>query len=262
VFLIVGLLVLAASATVFRDRSAPHSWLLREQLDLRLVYLFLMICLVVPYTILTLDVSKSWTVGNIFVPVVLWLIVITTIALTRSALVASNHLVMKSGLIALAALSMAAGVIHQSWQFSRLSVVSQHRSDAEQVQQLLDLIFQYSQEHGLVAPRVSTDHIVDYINANVLNVVIYERYGVFLRSEAGIGTSIFAPDEAEAIEQVRRSDVVVLSTPRTDERLVFPFDIAMQALHPQLVALCDQHFVQLRRFQIANRDLVLYARRG
>jgi hypothetical protein len=262
VFTIVGLLALATTAAVFRDRLTLRAWFLRQTLDIRINYLFLAICLVVPYIILTLDVAKSAVVGNIFLPIVLWLLVITVIALTRSASVDSNHLVMKSGMIALAALSMGAGMIYQSWQLSRLSALSQHRSDTEQVIQIHDLIFEYSRQHGLTAPRVSNDHIVDYINANVLNVVIYERHGVFLNSAAGIGTSIFAPSDAEVIEQVQQSDFVILSTPQADEQLVFPFDIAMQALHPNLVALCDQHFEQLRRFQIANRDLVLYARRN
>jgi hypothetical protein len=261
VFLIVGVLALATMATVFRDRSTPYTWFLRQTLDVRTVYVFLALCLVVPYTILTLDVAKSPVVGNIFLPVVLWLIVITIIVLSRSSSLDSKRLVLKSGLTALAALSIGAGAIYQFVQFSQPSSVSKNRSDAEQVLQLHDLIFQYSREHGLAAPRVSTDHIVDYMNANVLNVVIYERYWVSLRSQAGLGTSIFAIDEAGAIEEIRRSDFVVLSTPRTEERLVFPFDIVMQKLHPRLVAVCDQQFVQLRRFQIANRDLVLYARR-
>jgi hypothetical protein len=261
VFLIVGVLALATMATVFRDRSAPYTWFLRQTLDVRTVYAFLALCLVVPYTILTLDVSKSPVVGNIFLPVVLWLIMITIIVLSRSSSLDSNRLALKSGLTALAALSIGVGAVYQFAQFNQPSSLSMNRSDSEQVLQLHNLIFQYSRDHGLAAPRVSADHILDYMNANVLNVVIYERYGVFLRSQAGLGTSIFAIDEGDAIEQIRRSDFVVLSTPRAEERLVFPFDILMQQLHPRLVAVCDQQFVRLRRFQIANRDLMLYARR-
>jgi hypothetical protein len=260
-FLILSLIGLITTVALFRDRLRLRTWFLRQTPGIRLSYLFLALCLVVPYIILTLDIAKSAVVGNIFLPVVLWLIVMTIIALTCTPVVESPRQMMQSSLTALAVLSVGAGMIYQFWQLSRLSLVSQHRPDAEQVLQLHDLIFEYSRQHGLVAPLVSNDHIVDYINANVLNVVIYERHGVFLQSQAGIGTSIFAPGESEVIEQIRRSDFVVLSTPRSEEQLVFPFDIAMQELHPRLVAICDQQFVQLRRFQIANRDLVLYARR-
>jgi len=99
-------------------------------------------------------------VGNIFLPVVLWLIIITIIVLSRSASLDPNRLALKSGLTALAVVSKGAGVIYQVVQFNQSSSVSKNRSDAEQVLQLRDLIFQYSREHGLAAPRVSTDHMI------------------------------------------------------------------------------------------------------
>lgn len=301
VFLIIGTTTLATTAIVLRDQSPLYTLFLQtrerqstipedtrrytyiahiieylrapvpigtaqvensiDAMDVRAVYIFLTLCLLVPYTILTLDVSKSPVVGNVFLPVVLWLIVFTAIVLSRALSLDSDHPVLKRALPVLAALSIGAGMLYQYVQFNQPSSLSKNRSDTEQVLQLHDLIFQYSREHGLIAPRVSSDHIVDYINANIVNVVIYERHGVFFRSQPGLGTSILAIDQANAIEQIRRSDFVVLSTPRAEERLTFPFDILMESLHPQLVAICDQQFAQLGRFQIANRDLVLYAHR-
>jgi hypothetical protein len=133
------------------------------------------------------------------------------------------------------------------------------RSDVEQIGQLHDLVFKYSDQLNLRSPRVSIDMVADYFNYSVLKTTSYEQHGVLLNFNPGLGGIIRVP-EAEAINLVQKSDFVVVTLPDYPERLVYPFDIGMQEIRPKILEVCDTSFVLLQRFHIFDREAVLYVR--
>jgi hypothetical protein len=263
-FLIMSALVLITTFGLSRVRSpASANPSASSALDIPLAYFFIIVCLLVPLAILTLDVAKSPVVGNILVPALLWLVLLSTLAFSRAQRIPGAAPVMIRALEVLAALALCSGMYTQLNMLSRRSDLSRQRPDVEQVVQLYDLIGQYSRELGWTAPRISADTIADYLYPTLMRPLLYERQGVLLDPQTKLGAiklGLPAVDEAEAIALLQASDFAIITRSAPDTQSLYPFDRSTQALRPKLIAFCDQAFVPLREFHVFDRDVVLYMR--
>jgi hypothetical protein len=227
--------------------------------DITWALFFILICIVVIYAVLTIDVSKSPTVGNILVHPLLWMIMLAIFKISERKGRYRSHSLPARGMSVVAAVCLLVGIYVQIDRLGRHDRLTRQRSEIEQIQQLQELVFRYSTQLNLRNPTVSIDRVVDYFNYAVLKAASYERHGVLLNATPGLG-GILSIQESEAIKQIQKSDFVVLTTPDHPEKLVYPFDIDMQTMHPKIVEVCNNSLILLQHFRFLEQDVVLYVR--
>lgn len=225
------------------------------------LYLLVIICLIVPLVVLTINVAKSPVVGGILVGPLFWLVMLTVgrlLSMPKSSVTRGR--IYRPGTLVLGAVILLSGVYNQFDNWSRPSDLSRRRSDVEQVLSLYNQIWQYSKQMGWAAPQVSNDLICDYFNHMVLKTWMYENTGSYLDVRPGLDSSIFALTEAEAISHVENSDFVLMTTLGENDVSPFPFAHSMQQLRPKLLELCNRRLLPLQQYYFFGRKVTLYAR--
>jgi len=112
---------------------------------------------------------------------------------------------------------------------------------------------------GWRAPRVSTDRLSDFLNPGLVPAVVYERQGLLLAYNGGLGGLIFPVSETDALSQAAASDFVVVTDDGPDFG-PYPFEASMRPVRPALRRLCEARFDRLGDFQFFGRQATLYAR--
>jgi hypothetical protein len=251
-----GTAVAAAAALRWRCRPGGAN---EAGLGAAATAVFLGACFLVPLTALTVHAVKSGVVGSILVPPLLWLTVFAVVRLTGAFRGHPIPRLCETGLVALGALALVAGCWHQVDRMRRPGPLAGQRGDIEGLLALYDAIGAHSRRAGWTAPRVSTDRLAEFLNPGLVPSVVYERQGLLLGYNGGLGSRIYAMTEPEALGIAADSDFVVVSDDGPDAS-VFPFEASMRAIRPSLRRLCDERFTRLGDFRFFGRQATLYAR--
>lgn len=132
--------------------------------------------------------------------------------------------------------------------------------DARQAAAISDALYDASRRAGLARPRVATDEITDYLDAQILRVVCYERHGRWVQFEMKLPTGIAAEADEVILGRLRESDFVFLTT--RGSRSQWPYDDQMRRLQPQLSEVCEREFRRVATYELFGRLVVLYCRPG
>jgi hypothetical protein len=100
--------------------------------------------------------------------------------------------------------------------------------------------------------------VSDKLNGLAVSVSQYERTRARLHVRQGLGSSIGAVDEADALARARASDFVILTV--SDAPSVFPADLSLAAARPALRAFCLEAMRPLGRFRAPGRQVELFGR--
>jgi hypothetical protein len=257
-------LILATFLTLlvfaWRYRGSGSSKPTPPAVGLSETFLFLSVCLLVPFAILTLDPSKSPVVGGVLLMPILWLVVVGVTAL-RGRIGADS-----GGARALPVLGVVAvicGIAVEFQMATRRSPLTLHRDDTNQVLALYDLFARETRQNGWSSPRVAYDRLEDYLHPQTIPVVIYERHQKVVNPRIMMGGSIFAVPEQAAIAALENSDFAILTEDRSAALLrfeYFPFNLTMSALRPKLREAALRTMIPLQRFRMSFWDVVLYMR--
>jgi hypothetical protein len=224
-----------------------------DRLDVPLAYGFLSLCLLMPYLVLTIDVSKSPVVGNIFVPS-LWAMI--TLAVVGAARTDGSRFVM-------APLAIALFCVAFSYQISRYNEPGRYtreRTDVVHALELHDLIGQKCLELGLQSPVIGVDALSDAFFPGVIAASQWERHQMLLTPRAPYPQSVLAVNEQEVLAGLPSADFVLLTLSGAKEDYTYPFDQSMQALRPKLLEFCDREMLPLRETSLFGRRVRLYFR--
>jgi hypothetical protein len=222
---------------------------------------FLAGCLAVPYGLLTLDEAKSSIPANVLVPAALWLLLLVPAAVSRAFSGGPGTLPRRVAFTALAVVVLAWGMSAQAGHYREHRFFTKHRPDVENVTRIFDLLEQYCRRTNCRTPRVAVTSIqADYLAPIIIPALVYERHGVLINPAVGkVGGTIFPVTAAEALQDLRQSDFVILADP-TRLRSPYPFDQSMKELFPQLKRFCDESLVPLQHFRVFRQDVFLYVR--
>lgn len=220
---------------------------------------FFLTSLMVPYLILTLDVSKSDIVASILIPSVMWLVLLPVLLLHRAE--ASGRPTLVNGCCwLLASLSLTYGFTNQGVGWVRFSFSNLERGEFEKVGELVDAIGQHCCLTSCLSPKISVNCLDDLTHPTMVAPFLYERQRILLTPRFGVlGNQLFAVPEAAALDELSDSDVVILVN-GWNLHSPFPFDRCMRETYPQMKAYCDR---TLRRFAYVNligREVFLYGR--
>ena len=223
--------------------------------------LFLGVCFLVPFVILTLDSSKSNVVAGVLLMPILWLVAIAVIAF-RDRIAGVGFLSAKAVPL-LAAVVVLFGVAQEFNMATRRSPLTLHRDDTNQVLALYDLFARETQQNGWSNPRVAFDRMEDYLHPQVIPAILYERHQVFVNPRAVLGGSIFAVPEQAALTALENCDFAILTEDRLSLSVapgVYPFNLTMLAIRPKMRDLAERTLIPLKRFHMSSWDTVLYIR--
>jgi hypothetical protein len=206
----------------------------------------------VPLVVLTALTSKSIVVGSIVVAPALWGV---ALAAARGLAVLRPRVLAWA---AAAAIALCGGLVQWRGWHRPLPL---DRARAAGVLELHEAVDRASRERGVAAPLISIDHVSDELNAWAVGATRYERTGRLLRARQGLGATIAAVGEADALERARASDFVVLTVPGTGALERYPADKSLAKARPGLVAFCEGEMSFGGRFRIPGRDVQLFVRR-
>jgi hypothetical protein len=257
-FLFVAALGLVVALLLRRERPADDRSPNSSTEDTRLAWVFTGLCLLVPYAVLTMNVSKSPVVGSILVPSLVWLALLPLLRTAGTQTGPSR--IAGPVLVTLAALALCCGVgCYTLWACHR-GIASEGRPDTERVMRLHEEIIRRCREAGLRRVVLSTDTSHDFFPAHAVSVMALERHGLRLRVDQGLGNVLWATDEATALATLAESDFVILTSGRLSSHSVYPFDRSMRSLRARLREYCDQELVLLGEYPIFTDCARLYIR--
>lgn len=218
-------------------------------------WVFLGACLVVPFAVLTANVSKSPVVGSILVPPLLWLALLPLIEASRAGGRGA-----RGAVSALAVLALVAGAGAQLGAAARRCTWSQHKKDAAEVAALCEEIARGSLEGG-PRPTVVSVNCLSHVTLPTLFVYGSEKHGALLNLTGTLGNSgIMDVDESAALAELAKSDFVLLCEDMSLPTPCYPFHRRMRALLPQMREFCEREMLPVKRTHILDWPFTLYER--
>jgi hypothetical protein len=215
-------------------------------------------CVLVPYALLTLDVSKTPSVAGIMLPPLLWLCLLPLLRVTDRGVPGSPA---SSGVLTLlAAAAVVTGVWSQAGKARHGGFWRRQGDDVRQLTALHDALIAHCRTAGLTRPTLAVDTAHPFLNGGAFDVVARERHGTDLEVRQLLGNGVLAVGEAWVLEALRESDVVILTAgPPLGERC-YPFHQEVEALRPRMREFCEKNRVLVKEFPVAGSLLRLYVR--
>lgn len=252
---------LLAAGRVFQRRGqfGPVIDAHTRRFDWFSVYSVLVLSLVVPLAVLTLDRSKSPVVGDVAVGPAVWLMAVTVVLLTgldrgpRSGLVGW-------GTHTLAAGALGMGLMTQASHLTPRGELGKARPEVEQVSDLFDQIGKECKFAGWSAPRIASTSLNPNFLPMIAEVLVYEKQGVLLHPQTKMPLSVLAVNEAEATAAIDASDFVIFSHNDADGHPFYPFVQSIQTLRPKLLPLCERSFLPVGQYCVFGEVVTLYKR--
>jgi hypothetical protein len=247
----VGLAALAAAA------GAAGTWSARRAGDTAAVrraapeWLLVAVGLAAPLAALTWGrTGMSPAVAGVLLPPLVWLAALGLGAARGRA---------RRVVAAAALLALPAGAVQQWRHFGPARPA---RADQARLAELYDRVGDHCLRAGLAAPAVSTTHFCDYLHGTGLAVLYYERHGRMLAPEGRLGSVLFHVSQAEALGQLRASDVVLLSDWRPADRgaVLYPIEEDLLAWQGELRAVCAREFRPLCQARCFGHTVTAYVR--
>lgn len=206
--------------------------------------IFLVLTILCPLCVLTLDPALSNVVCGIVVCPILILIVMLSYLLTfpfRTSTLYSLAL----NVVALVILSQ--GLLHQFHSYKIHRLTHQQRSDLTLITQCFQDIETYANTHHWSTIRLSIDYVTDYLNPGSINTLAYENHGKFLNLVLQrMGSNQFEPITLpEALSSLKNSNVIILTTGEYPKDAFFPGSQSIADFRPALIQYAENNFDKL-----------------
>lgn len=133
-------------------------------------------------------------------------------------------------------------------------------ANARRIATIADVLYEAARRAGLNRPNIATDEITDYLDAQILRVVCYERHRRWVQFEMKLPTGIAAEADNIIVQRLRESDFVFLT--ESGSRSQWPYDEQMRRMHPQLVDIAAREFQRSATYELFGRAIELYCRPG
>jgi hypothetical protein len=230
-------------------------------LDLSAGVVFLLACLIVPFSLLAGYSAQSPAVGGIMVPPLYWLVISPILFLLKRADFSKRRLASSLLIPAMIIISLGGGFYNQLNAYSAHTGLSLNRKDVLQVLKMFDDIGAYSEQMDWRNPRISVDSIRDYLAGGlILTPLYYERHGVLLEAQNRLG-GISPVSKQQALQALGESDFVILTyTNQPGYEPSYPFVADFEPIRPAVNEFVWQEFALLDSYQIYGRNVDVYVR--
>lgn len=131
--------------------------------------------------------------------------------------------------------------------------------ESKQLNLVVDFIYGRIINSGLKEPKIASDQVTDFLDAQIFRVMIYERKNAWLPLVMTLPTGIFEEDPQLLLNRLYQSDFVFL-TDSTTIVGAFPYDKQMRILYPVLQRYCESHMKLVGKYHFYGRDVSLYSK--
>ena len=135
------------------------------------------------------------------------------------------------------------------------------RASAISVNAMADYIYAQSQARHLANPYIAVDQIVDFMDAQILQVMCYERHKTWIPFVIQLPNSILEDKDEVMLYRMQLCDYVLL-TDAMPGNGYWPYDRQMRRLYPELKAWCEGHLHHTQTFFLFGREMSLYEKRN
>ena len=226
-------------------RKRLRAWLFSAEL------LFLLISFLIPLVILTFQ-GKTLHVSSILVPSCIWILILLFYSLCGKESGAQRVLLNVLGVIVL-----SCGLVCQASQYSE-RINSQHRLELYETEKLYEAVFEYSSSVDWTAPAVSVNSLQDYLVAPIESM-IYEKHKVIISPQVRLGHP-YAVDLTNAVGLLSSSDIVILTYTNKIGEAVYPFNVSIDKIRPDIERYVQDNFYKQASFTIFGRSTDLFVR--
>lgn len=226
--------------------------------SLSLILCFLLLSIMVPIAILSLDYSKSPVVGNVTVVSILWLIVWSVFAMYQRC-----HSKLFTWFIL--AISTAA-FISGAWHYGKTTghhYSALQRKNLNQITQMYMDIGTYLYSNNKFNAILSTDRIADYLVPQHITILFYEKNKILLRpASSKLGSTLYEINKDDAIASVRGSDVFIVNQSSYPHiRDDYPFNNSLNLIRPDLRTIAKREFIRLGDYSINGYPFGVYIKK-
>ena len=212
-----------------------------------------------PAAVLCVHPQKSEYVLGVLVPGAVLLVLLGWSFLWRRCEFPNRAAWLKIAPVGLAVAAVGAG----GWLFTTRQLRPPHTSgflaDIRTVNQIADRIFAATRDGAVANPAIAVDQIVDYLDAQILQVICYERHKVWINFVIQLPNSILEDKDEAMLYRMKLCDFVVLTDEMGGDGH-WPYDKQMRRLYPQMKEWCEGHLQRAGTFALFGRKLSLYQR--
>jgi hypothetical protein len=220
-----------------------------------LIVCFLILTLLVPMSILTIDMHRSPVAGSIMLVPFLWTVLLALAALIRRSSL-TGDLRLDRGLAALAGITLVtAGVCHLAHYGHRWEA-TRDRANLQQVVALHDFLGDAMRARGMKRVSIAATSLADYLTFEATAALVYEHQGYYCTLESHLRQLAAIPED-QALTALSKSHIVLITRPLPAQT---PFDQSMIDLLPQLRRYCEKNLTYLKTFRIYGNDIAVYIR--
>jgi len=218
-----------------------------------------LIFLLIPALVLTVHPQKSQLVLGVLVPGVILLVLWAWTQLWQRLDLAGMDPEWRVVPVVLVLGVIASGVCY----FVQRQLIQTHTEEFlegdRQARVIADYIFRDSRARGIGSPVIGVDQIVDFLDAQILQVVCYERHKVWISFGLQLPQSILTEKDDVIFYRLRLCDYMLVTDSMPGDGF-WPYDHQMRRLFPQVKAWCDEHFRRAGTYTLFQRQMTLYVR--
>lgn len=254
-----GLIIFISSIIKYFVLKLNNKQNLNQLVPYHYTYIFLIFSFMVPLILLTMDTSKSPVVANILVAPLIWNIIISFIYLYEN--IETGSKVSRNTLVVVSALIFLFGSTNYVLHMAKHESTYAQKKDLEQIMQMYEDMINYVRSNEIVNPVISRDQVTDYISADILTEIYYEKTGEYYPAANGFGRSILM-DEQNMLELLRRSDIVIFNAGEysSTKNSPYPFDRYAAKNKPDLINYVRKEMILLKQYSIYGNDFNVYVR--
>ena len=131
------------------------------------------------------------------------------------------------------------------------------RTSARTVNAMADYIFKTARDRQIANPYIAVDQIVDFMDAQILQVVCYERHKVWVNFVIQLPNSILEDKDEVMLYRMKLCDYVLLTDDMPGDGY-WPYDKQMRRLYPEMKAWCEAHLRHSQTYTLFGRQMSLY----
>lgn len=224
----------------------------------REILFFILLCIIVPLTILTIDPNKSAVAGSIMVVPFLWLVFWLYLYLFNLNTQKTNKIGLWQTSVVMIVLLL--GIYNQTHELLRQKN-KRNLHDLSTITTMYVDIGAYALQNKWPIVRLSTDHIQDYLTATHVEVLNFEKRRQLIRAEPQpLGSTNYGITLDNAINSLKNSNVVIFNLGNYKPGAPYPFNNMIGEFKPQLFDYINQHFRILGDYQFMNYTMRVYVK--
>jgi hypothetical protein len=211
--------------------------------------------IVAPLMILACEKQVSYVVLSILSPGLVLVLLSISLPLLEAL---QNKFVKLTSLWVAFLCALSLGIFTQNClSFKTSPRAEQEILDSKRINAVVNYIYELALKKERGNLKIGIDRITDFMDAQILRVVVYEQRGKWFNFDMTLPTGLAEENDQLIFGKLSESDIVFLSDSPTNIP-TYPFDKQMIRLAPKIREYCDENFVKVARLDAKGLSFNMY----